>query len=141
MHSNICQLARDGALHRMKRVQRLYPREDWHLVINRFNSDGYTPLHLAASNNRKCFVDYLLNMGADIEAAESNNQNTPLLLAAKYAFSNQISYYKCVSVKFNFQYTLSFLDSWFNYKTVLLMWFILFAICSRNFLKNAPSCT
>ena len=126
----------------MKRVQRLIdPRTDWHREINRFNSDGYSPLHLAASNNRKCFVGYLLDMGADIEAEESNYQNTPLLLAAKYAFSNQLSYYKDLSVKFHFQYTLSFIDSWFSYEIVLLRCFISFAICSRNFLKNAPSCT
>lgn len=81
----------------MKRVQRLIdPGKDWRQVINGFNSDGYSPLHLAASNNRKSCVDYLLDMGAYIEAAESNYQNTPLLLAAKYDFSNQLSYYKYV---------------------------------------------
>lgn len=97
VHLKIYQLARDGALDRMKHVQRLIdPGKDWRQVINAFNSDGYSPLHLAASNNRKSCVDYLLDMGAYIEAAEPNYQNTPLLLAAKYDFSNQLSYYKYV---------------------------------------------
>ena len=48
--------------------------------LKKRDKDGYTPLHIAATNNRKETLLKLIQLGADINAADNNN-STPLHLA------------------------------------------------------------
>jgi ankyrin repeat protein len=51
--------------------------------VNAVNLRGYTPLHLAVSNNEPELVDLFLDHGANIEARDRRGR-TPLLMACDY---------------------------------------------------------
>jgi ankyrin repeat protein len=49
-------------------------------IVNCTNSDGFTPLHLAASEGHAPLIDILIKFGAQIDA-RTNNFRTPLHIA------------------------------------------------------------
>ncbi|CAI5446663.1 unnamed protein product [Caenorhabditis angaria] len=70
--------AEDGDL---EEVRRIY-QEDRE-ILNSQDADGYTALHRASYNNNLQVVEYLLSVGADVEA-RTKDQWTPLLSAANW---------------------------------------------------------
>ena len=89
--NDLPQLAKEGAVNRvmqcLKKLMELH-RDDWIKIRDAKNSEGYNALYLATQYNRKSVVNCLLEHGALIDAPDSDNCNTPLLLAAKYVSSS-----------------------------------------------------
>ncbi|KAI7871722.1 ankyrin repeat-containing domain protein [Spinellus fusiger] len=52
-------------------------------VVNELSSDGYTPLHYAASNNHESCVQYLLQQGAAVNTVCGSLKATPLHWASR----------------------------------------------------------
>lgn len=87
--NDLHQLAKEGAVDRVRKCLKklMESRDDWSKIRDAKNSEGYNALHLAARYNRKNVVICLLEHGAQIDTPDSDDCNTPLLLAAKYVSS------------------------------------------------------
>jgi len=49
-------------------------------IVNCTNSDGFTPLHVAASEGHSSLIELLAKFGAEVDA-RTNNYRTPLHIA------------------------------------------------------------
>ena len=49
-------------------------------IVNCTNSDGFTPLHLAASEGHSALIEILIKFGSQVDA-RTNNFRTPLHIA------------------------------------------------------------
>ena len=87
--NDLHQLAKEGAVVRVRQCLKklMESHGDWMKIRDAKNSEGYNALHLAARYNRKNVVNCLLEHGALIDTPDSDDCNTPLLLAAKYVSS------------------------------------------------------
>ncbi|XP_065650592.1 uncharacterized protein LOC136078729 [Hydra vulgaris] len=78
------QAAKEGSVDKVKSILDKINQCKKNEEINSFNLQGTTPLHLAASFNRVNVIYFLLENGSLIDKASKKENNTALLLAAKY---------------------------------------------------------
>ena len=54
------------------------------------NSNGWTPLHIAAQHKSSDEIELLIQHGADVNSQENSNGSTPLHIAAQHKSSDEI---------------------------------------------------